>query len=497
MAVVLDSDQWLRRLTTKLTQQKAQLARWDSYYEGTQPLSYLAPELLEEIGDRLRPVILNWPRLVVDSIERRLDVEGFRLSKKVDGDDDLWRIWQANDLDEESQLAHVDSLVMGRAYAIVGTNPEDANTPLITVESPLDVYAEMDPLYPSMPLAAVKLWSETGADDRQIDHATLYLPDSTTWYVKQAGKWAVDPDYPPDQHKLGAVPVVLLPNRARVRNRDGVSELADVVPLSDAACKLATDMLVSAEFHAMPRRWAIGMAPQDFVDAQGNPLSTWSTVAGRLWATDKTTQEGVSLGQFPEANLTNFIDAINLLAGKVASLSGLDAQVLGLNTANPASADAIRSAESPNIRNCKRKSRTLGGGWERTMRIADRLVTKKWRPELQMMETMWADPETPTVAQTADAVTKKYAVGLVPLRQSREDLGYTDVQIARMEEQDAQEATALKMATPDEMLEQLRSPRMTAAAANDTTGGRQPAPSAGQQSGAGLLTPSGNGAAAG
>ncbi|MCW2900229.1 MAG: putative phage protein [Streptosporangiaceae bacterium] len=476
MAVVLDSDQWLKRLIDRLSEQRNRIAKWDQYYEGTQPLSYLAPELVVEMGDRLRPVIINWPRLVVDSIEEREDVEGFRLGKQADADAEMWRIWQANDLDEESQQAHIEALTMGRAYVIVGGNEDEPETPLITVESPMDVYVEPDPRTRDA-AAAVKLWSEEPAAGSSIEHATLYLPDATTWYVKQSGKWVVDDDYPPDVHGLGQVPVVPLLNRGRIRNRLGVSELADVVPLSDAACKIATDMLVSAEFHAMPRRYAIGMAPQDFVDANGNPLSTWSVVAGRLWATEKTKQDGVDLGQFPEANLTNFHETINALARLVASMSGLDPQALGFTTTNPSSADAIRAAESRLIKRVRRKMRTLGGGWEQVMRIADRFATGVERPELRSMETMWADPETPTVAQSADAAVKKYQAGLVPRRQTREDLGYTQTQINRMEQQDAAEALELKMPTAAELLE-LRDPTASATPAPGAPGGATNVPAA-------------------
>jgi len=451
--VALDPDQWLTRLTSKLTDQQTRLARWDQYYEGSQPLSYLAPELIVEMGDRLRPVIVNWPRLVVDSIEERLDVEGFRIGAQEDADEEMWRIWQANDLDVESQQAHLDALIMSRSYVIVGTNPDEPETPLVTVESAMDVYVELDPARRT-PIAAVKLWKDdtATAGAAPVEHATLYLPDSTTWYVKTSGKWAVDGDYPPDKHGLGAVPVVPMVNRGRIRNRTGVSELADVIPLSDAACKIATDMMVSSEFHAMPRRWAVGMAPQDFVDSAGNPLSTWSTVAGRLWATDKTSQDGVSFGQFTEANLTNFHETLNCLARLVASMAGLDPNAMGFTTAAPASADAIRSAESRLIERVKRRSRVFGGSWEQVMQLAMRFSTGVWDKDLRSLETLWADPETPTVAQSADAAVKLFNLPqpIVPLRQTREALGYTQTQIERMEQQDALEAArqAVAFQTP-------------------------------------------------
>jgi hypothetical protein len=69
--------------------------------------------------------MVNWPRIAADSLEERIDLEGFRLPGTDDRDSDLWRVWQANGLDEESQLAHLDALIYGRSYICVGTNEDD------------------------------------------------------------------------------------------------------------------------------------------------------------------------------------------------------------------------------------------------------------------------------------------------------------------------------------------------------------------------------------
>jgi hypothetical protein len=235
------------------------------------------------------------------------------------------------------------------------------------------------------------------------------------------------------------VPVVPLVNRARTRNRGGVSELADVIPLSDAACKIATDMMVSAEYHAVPRRAAFGFDESDFVDADGNPVSAFSRVAGRVWATAKSKAEGADIIQFPEANLTNFHATLNSLAALVASLSGMPPHFLGLTTDNPASADAIRSSETRLIKRAERKQRGFGGSWERVQRIALRIRDGEWNDDARRLETVWRSAATPTVAQSADAAVKLYTGGIVPLRQTREDIGYNETQIALMEEADQAE----------------------------------------------------------
>lgn len=423
--------EWLKYLISQHEQQKRALMDLDAYYEGQQLLSYMAPELVAEMADRIRQVVVNWPRLVVDSLEERLDVEGFRFPGKAKADPGLWEMWQANDLDEESQLGHLDALVMKRAFVIVGSNEEDDQIPLITVESPLEVHAERDPRTREV-AAAVKLWCEEEGSSK-TDYANLYLPNARVTYQKIKGEW-VEVDR--DDHNLGVVQVVPLVNRARTRNRGGVSELADVIPLSDAACKIATDMMVSAEYHAVPRRVAFGFDEQDFVDQDGNPVSAFSRVAGRVWATTKTKIDGADVVQFPEANLANFHQTINSLAALVASLSGLPPHFLGLTTDNPASADAIRSSETRLIKRAERKQRGFGGSWEQVQRLALRIRDGEWSDDAKRLETVWRSAATPTVAQAADAAVKLYAAGIVPLLQTRESIGFSETQIALMEEAD-------------------------------------------------------------
>jgi hypothetical protein len=55
------------------------------------------------------------------------------------------------------------------------------------------------------------------------------------------------------------------------------------------------------------------------------------------------------------------------------------------------------------------------------------------------METIWGNPETPTVAQKVDAAVKLDQMGM-PFRQNLEDLGYTPTQIERIAAMKTQDA---------------------------------------------------------
>lgn len=426
VALDLDPEAWLKRLITAHEREMPDLKLMDAYYEGTQPLSYMAPEIQAELSDRMRPVVINWPQLIVDALDERLDIEGFRYAKAESTADDLWEIWQANSLDEGSQQAHVDALALRRAYAIVGANDDDEDTPIITAESALEVYAERDPRT-RQEIAAVKRWDEPAAPgSAPVKNAMLYLPDSRHQFEMQSGDW-VEVDR--DEHNLHQLLVVTLANRPRLRHMDGTSELRSVIPLSDAACKVATDMMVSAEYHAMPRRWATGMSLDDFADQNGQPLGAMSSLAGRIWSSES---DSVQFGQFPEAQLTNFHDTINQLARLVSSLTGLPPAFLGLATDQPPSADAIRASEARLVKRAERRQRAFGEAWERVMRLALLVRDGELDPKARSLETAWRDAATPTYAQKADAVTKLHTAGILPTEQAWEDLGYSAVERERM-----------------------------------------------------------------
>lgn len=426
--LTLAPEEWLKRLISQHDKDLGDLQLMDSYYEGTQPLSYLAPEILNELDDRMRQLIINWPQLVVDALDERLDVEGFRYSDSETAEAGLWEIWQANDMDEGSQQAHVDALALRRSYVIIGSGAVGDDMPVITPESALDVYAERDPRTRKT-VAAIKRWEETGAAGTQpVKYANLYLPDARLTFQDKKGKWEqVDRD----EHGMGEVLVVPMANRPRLRHLDGTSELAAVIPLSDAACKVASDMMVSAEFHAMPRRWATGLSRDDFTDENGRKIGALSALAGRLWVVEN---EKVKFDQFPEAQLANFHSTIELLARLVSSLTGLPPAFMGLATSQPPSADAIRASEARLVKRAERRQRAFGESWERVMRLA-MLVRDgggNVSPRARSLETIWRDPATPTYAQKVDGVVKLKQAGLLPDEAAWEELGWSATRIARV-----------------------------------------------------------------
>lgn len=401
------------RLLEKVDAQLPRLDRLDRYYRGRQRLDAIGLALPPEM-DRLQTVI-NWPALAVDSLEERLDVEGFQLGGDVSADERLWDWWQANDLDEESSLAHLDAFVFGRTYVTVSRGESTDDPPVITVESTRSMAVEIDPATRKIS-AAARVFERDETD--QPSGAVLYLPGKNATWRRTNGVWRATSA---DRFALNEVAVVPLINRARLARRHGDTEMRDVMGLADAACRSLTNLQAAQELLAVPQRYVLGATQTDFVDQNGQPIPAWEAYIGRFLALGN---QEAKIGQLPGADLRNFTEVINHYAKLVASVTGLPSHFLGMTTENPASADAIRSAEARLVKRAERRARAFGEGWERVMRLALRFVGDD-DTAARRLETVWRDPSTPTYAAKADAVVKLYTAGLLPQEAAWEQMGFS------------------------------------------------------------------------
>ena len=443
MPLTSEEEAILRTLSSDLGAIRPDLDRADAYYDGTQRLAMLGLAIPPELS--MFQVIVNWPRVAVDAVADRLDVKGFRLSGLDTGDAELWRIWQANGMDEQDMLSRLDYLVYGRTYKCVGASERDPATPLITVESPRQIMTTTDRrtgavasalrLYGDAPVGAV---SESVTTSSRPTLATIYLPDSTTWleWSTTTNTWLVENR---DDHGLGVVPVVPTFRRRRTklataRLWQGTSAMADVIPVTDAAARNITNAQVAQETHAVPQRGVLGASKGDFVDQNGKQLTVWEAYFGAVWALSNPQAKTF---QFDASDMSNFERMMDLYARLASGVSGLPPNYFGLAADDAASADAIRSREARLVKIAERDQVALGNGNEDALRLAMRIRDGVWDPDLVGMETLWYDAGTPTMAARADAVVKMYAAtdsagrSLLPREMAMEELGWSPAKISR------------------------------------------------------------------
>lgn len=405
----------------------------NDYYEGIHKLEQLGLAIPDEL--KQFTVMVAWPRIAVDAVEQRLDVAGFRMPGSSAADGALWDAWQYNNMDERQSFAHTDALALARSYVCVGTNVEDPEFPLITVESPLEMTAIRDPRTHQI-TSALRLY-DSGLDmDRR---ATLYLPDITRWMIRDGSQW-VD-EFDPDEHNLGAVPISALVNRNRASRKsrsivEGISEMADIIPIADSASRALSNAQLAQETHAVPQRVVLGMSKGDFVDSSGTPLPVWESYFGAIWANQNS---DAKVHQFDASDMKNFETMLNLYSRMASGVSGLSVEHFGVNTNNPPSADGQRAGETRLIKRAERKQTSFGHSWESVQRLVMRFRDGEWSNDARRLETLWRDAGTPTQAQVTDAIVKEYQTGLTDWETAQESLGRSPETIKRMKERRSSE----------------------------------------------------------
>jgi hypothetical protein len=395
VALTVEETQLIQGLAQNLTNTAGDDATNDGYYEGTNRLTHIGIAVPPEL--RQFETLVNWPRLTVDALEERLDLKWLSLPGQDGADPGLQEGWDANNLDSESSLVHLDSLIYGRGYVCVGTNEEDAEHPLITVESPTEMSVDFDPRKRRVS-AALRLYGAT-AEDIGPKYATLYLPDSTTWLERIQGRWY---DVDRDEHRLGVCPVTPFLNRRRTGRFTGVTEMADVKLLTDAAARSLTNLQIAAETHSVPQKWVLGMTKGDFVDSDGNPIPAWQSYFSAIWANQN---KDATVGQFSASDLKNFHETVNHYATLVAGLTGLPMRYLGQNTANPPSADGIRADEARLVKRAERKQDQFGDAWGRVFAMYTRIRDGEW-VDGNRIKAEWHDAGTPTYGAKTDGIQK-------------------------------------------------------------------------------------------
>lgn len=434
-----DALAWVEKLHKRMVDRSRSLSKLSDYYIGKHDLRFAGERWRETFGIQFSQLSSNWCRLVVDACEERLNVEGFRFGDNQAGDKDAWRIWQANQLDADSQIAHTEALVSSVAYALVWPNPVDEATPTITVEHPSEMIVAYAAGSRRNRLAALKVWDDP---DTKRTNATVYLPhglykfqsdrqaDDMGLNGEAAHNWQpreVRGETWPAPNPLGVVPVVPLHNRPRLLT-EGESEIAEVIPLQDGVNKLLADMIVASEYSSFRQRWATGIEMEENPDTGQLEAPPWKVAVDRMLVTEDA---AARFGTFEASDLQNYVRAIEMIVQHVASQTRTPPHYFYLKGSFP-SGESIKSAETGLVAKARRKMRHFGEGWEEVIRLAGAAGGNAALANAADAETIWGDPESRSESEHVDALVKLQSLG-VPNRVLWEKAGFTPQEIDRMD----------------------------------------------------------------
>lgn len=387
------------------------------YYQGRQRVEQLGMAIPPEMRRFL--VIANWPRVVVDTINARQQVRSLILPGQETADPKLRAIWDANNLTAHLKMFNRDRMVYSRSFMSAGMNDKNRELPFLRVESPRAMAALVD--IPTETMKAAGRFYRSAAGSRRATNLTLYVPNATVACERDKnGKWQEVGDR--DDHGFGRVPIVMHLNRRMSGEWVGESEMADIIPFTDAAARSLTNLQFAQEAHGIPRMWMTGVAKGEFVDEDGKPIPQFEAYFDAI---QTLTNANAKIGQLTAADLKNFETAMTVYGKQAATVTGFPARYFGLTTTNPPSADAIRADEAELIRSVEDQNDEVGMtvGWAGA--LAYEFATGQ-EVTGNLVRVDWFDPATPTVAQREDALAKRRQAGVLSREGYWDELGWSD-----------------------------------------------------------------------
>lgn len=410
----------------------------ERYYRGSQRLQQLGMAIPPEMRQFL--VIANWPRVVVDTINARQQMRSMMLPGESEPNADLRRILDVNGFASRLSMFNLCRMIYGRGILTVGANEADSGVPFVRAESPRQVDAIVDTRTEQVTSAA-RFYGDDDDDEvakKPVDkastsalstakHCTLYLPDVTVWADRDGNRWV---EVERDEHQLGAVPVVVHLNRRMPGNLAGESQMTDVIPLADAAARSLTNMQFAQEAHGIPRMWMTGVARQDFMDKDGNPVPQFEAYFDAIHT---LASKDARVGQLDAADLKNFQTAMEIYGVQASIVTGFPARLFGLHPANPPAEGAIHADESGLNRSVEQQNEDVGVTLGKVGALLWRFARGEW-PADRTVAVDWFDPATPTVSQREDALAKRRASGVLSREGYWDELGWPEPRKAKERE---------------------------------------------------------------
>lgn len=382
---------WLAFLQGQLTNRRADMLKYASYYEGEQQkLAFAQARYKSAFRDLFNDWRDNFCGLIIDSATERMRVEGFRVPSEKGMSKEAKEFWQRNNLDALHNAVHLDGMVQGRAYVIVWADKN--GNPIITPVSGEEMVVQYKPGSATELEAAARFFMDSWG--RQW--VTLWT--ETYVYEVKLGKTEWE-DGVKRKNPLGIVPVVPFHNRARLVG-EPYSDLHNVIPIQDAINKITSDALLASEFAAWPQRWVTGLEIEE--DENGNAKEPFKVSVDKLLQAEDPNSK---FGQFEAADLKNYVNLINLLVQHLSSISRTPSHYFLVNQGNAPSGEAIISAEAGLVSKVKERMLYFGESWEQVIRLCFQIKKDKRADEVAL-ETVWADPEYRTEAQHIDALLK-------------------------------------------------------------------------------------------
>ncbi|MBD0838795.1 phage portal protein [Streptomyces sp. TRM68416] len=415
-------------LENELIRRRGKIDLYNDYYRGKHPLKFASPEFAKFHGARYKDFSDNWAQVVADSPVERLTVTGFLADGETEADKDLWRVWQVNGLDADSQLGFLGAVTAARCFVLVWGDPDDPDMPVVTFEDASQSVVVYEPGSRRNRRAALKRWQ-----DGNRDFATLYLKDEVWKFSRplqqqdkspqmadvdeELRRWrpremADEPN--PQPNPMGVVPMVELPNKPMLVE-DPISDIGGVVAMQDAINLVWAQLFTASDAASFPQRVVMGAERPTIpkMNSAGEiigkqPVDLDKFMVDRVaWITGKDAR----IDSWPAANLAMYTGILEVAVGHLAAQTRTPQHYLIGKMANLAEG-ALLAAETGLVKRCDEKILWYGQGLREVARLIALAKGETAKAEaLRSGRVLWADTESRSHAQMADALLKLKQLG--------------------------------------------------------------------------------------
>lgn len=452
---------YLAWLEAEDTNRQIQVQNYRSYYEGDPPTEMTDRQAAFLNLDRDKSFGANVCGLIVDAPVERLQVTGFKVTGKDEGDAridvlaellDTW--WQQNRLDAIQDHVHRAALRDAESFVIVGYD-NDKQRPQIKHDYAYDgtngVKVHYKPGTYDEVMMASKRWPIEGgrrlnlyfdnriekwvsakkADDKFSELGWRPLPvdaeDGLETAVLTDGKgqkyaatvawWTADARE--GGEPLG-VPVIPFINRDDGTGR-GLSELDNALPIQDGINKFYLDMLGSADMTGFGMFWHSGTIPDN--------VKIYPGAAIGVVASDENNPPHFE--RIPPGELSPLIEGMSFQVALLAGISGTPQSRFVPSVVRPAEGTK-KQEESALIAKVVNLHKGWGNAWEDVMRMGLKLQRAFGQggeavPDDSglLISTQWKDPEVRNEKEHVEAIAVKVEKLGIPQEQAWKEAGYS------------------------------------------------------------------------
>lgn len=378
-------------LLPKYQAERQRLDEVDSWYRWSPDKVKVSNSADRELKDLADISEAPWLGLIVTTLAQQLHAESVRSADRDTAK--LWVPWQRNRMNAKQKPLYRAALAYGQSYT--SAVPGDTGA-VIRCHSPRDMIAVyQDPVEDEFPMYSLRV---QGAHYRVLDEEAEY------WLSLEDGRLTF---IEPRVHDVGVTPVVRYTNQMDLEGRTP-GEVEPFIPLGKRINKTSYDRLLTQHFNSWKIRTATGLDMPDDPEERAR-------IKMLLRQQDILTgEEGVEFGTLDETSIDGFIKAHESDLETLAAVSqtpshGITGKMVNL------SAEALVEARSMLDLKAGERKVSFGDSDCQTLRLAAHIEGRREDAEDFSLSMQWADLESRSMAQAADALGKMATMLGIPV----------------------------------------------------------------------------------